>query len=159
MSNYTVSIDGTDFPLTTATLDALDAIQLSDGSYHVTHRNQGYRVTVDRLDTLAKQMTLTINGRRIDLRLADDNDLMVKSLGFATEAVTANQDLHAPMPGLVLKMLVSVGDEISAGTPLLILEAMKMENVLKAEADGRIESIEIIQGQAVDKRQLLIKFA
>ena len=159
MSNYTVSIDGTDFPLTTATLDALDAIQLSDGSYHVTHRNQGYRVTVDRLDTLAKQMTLTINGRRIDLRLADDNDLMVKSLGFATEAVTTNQDLHAPMPGLVLKMLVSVGDEISAGTPLLILEAMKMENVLKAEADGRIESIEIIQGQAVDKRQLLIKFA
>ena len=61
------------------------------------------------------------------------------------------------MPGLVLDVMVAEGDTVEAGTPLLILEAMKMENVLKSEGDGTIKSIKITKGEAVEKRQLLIE--
>jgi biotin carboxyl carrier protein len=61
------------------------------------------------------------------------------------------------MPGLVLDIMIKPGQTIEKGTPLLILEAMKMENVLKSEGDGVVKSIEVIKTQAVDKGQILIE--
>lgn len=61
------------------------------------------------------------------------------------------------MPGLVLKMNVAEGDAITAGEPLMILEAMKMENVLSADADGIVKAVHCKEGEAVEKRQLLIE--
>jgi biotin carboxyl carrier protein len=61
------------------------------------------------------------------------------------------------MPGLVLALMVKPGDHVTEGTPLIILEAMKMENVLKAEVDGEVKAIPVEKGQAVEKKQLLIE--
>jgi biotin carboxyl carrier protein len=60
------------------------------------------------------------------------------------------------MPGLVLKVLVSEGDLIKKGEGLLVLEAMKMENLIKAPADIKISKINIKSGQIVEKNQVLI---
>jgi biotin carboxyl carrier protein len=60
------------------------------------------------------------------------------------------------MPGTVLKVLVTVGEKVSAGTPLLVLEAMKMENNVDAEANGVIKSIKVRQGDAVMEGDTLI---
>jgi biotin carboxyl carrier protein len=68
------------------------------------------------------------------------------------------KNLKAPMPGLVRQILVNVDEEIIKDTPLLILEAMKMENVIKAQGEGKIKSIQVNQGQAVEKSALLIEF-
>ena len=61
------------------------------------------------------------------------------------------------MPGLILDVLVSAGDTVAKDDPLIILEAMKMENVLKSAGDGVVKSIEVAKGQAVDKNQILIE--
>ena len=63
------------------------------------------------------------------------------------------------MPGLILSIAVREGQQIKAGTPLLILEAMKMENVIKATGEGTVRRIAVRQGEAVEKRQLLIELA
>ena len=66
--------------------------------------------------------------------------------------------LRAPMPGLVVKVEVGEGDEVTPGQGLVIVEAMKMENELKAEAPGRIGRILVAEGEAVDKDQILLDF-
>ena len=63
------------------------------------------------------------------------------------------------MPGLVLNCAVKAGDDIRTGDTLLTLEAMKMENILKAEFDGTVEYVSVNPGDKVDKGQLIIKFA
>ncbi|HKK78307.1 MAG TPA: biotin/lipoyl-containing protein, partial [Phaeodactylibacter sp.] len=61
------------------------------------------------------------------------------------------------MPGMVLEVSVKAGEEVSEGTPLLILEAMKMENVIKSPGDGVIKAINVTKGEAVDKNYLLVE--
>ena len=71
-----------------------------------------------------------------------------------TQKVT---DVKAPMPGLVLGVSVEIGQEVQKGDGLLILEAMKMENVIKSVGEGIVKAIHIEQGKAVEKGQLLIE--
>ena len=61
------------------------------------------------------------------------------------------------MPGLVLEIMVKAGDEVKKGDALLILEAMKMENVLKATGDGTVKSVSVSKGAPVDKGTILIE--
>jgi len=67
-------------------------------------------------------------------------------------------DIKAPMPGMVLNILVDEGQEVKKGDALIVLEAMKMENILKSPVDGVIKKIAINKGVAVEKNQLLIQF-
>ncbi len=71
---------------------------------------------------------------------------------------TGKKELHAPMPGLVMRILKSVGDRVRKGDPLLVVEAMKMENELKAPTDGTIREIYAVIGKPVDKGEVLIAF-
>ena len=67
-------------------------------------------------------------------------------------------NIKAPMPGLVLRISVAVGDVIKKGDPLLVLEAMKMENVIKAAGDGVVKKINATEKIAVEKGSILIEF-
>ena len=67
-------------------------------------------------------------------------------------------DLKAPMPGLIVDIKVQVGDTVKKGDTILILEAMKMENILKASGDGKIKAIKISIKQNVEKNQVMIEF-
>lgn len=155
MPDYTVTIAAREFSFKDPTPP--DIVEAADGSYHLLHGGRGYRCTLETIDLPGKRLVVTVNGRTLDLELADEYDLLVKQLGFATQPTATAKEIHAPMPGLVLKIMVSPGAEVSTGTPLMILEAMKMENVLKAEGDGRIKAVHVSQGAAVEKRQLLIE--
>lgn len=64
--------------------------------------------------------------------------------------------INAPMPGRIVKFMAEVGDEVEGGSPIIIIEAMKMENELIAPADGRVESITVEAGQAVEAGALLM---
>ena len=157
MQDYTVKIGDDDFPVPGKALENLDVAILPGGSYHVLRDGTGYRCQVIQASPHSKQLTVAVNGRHYELTIGDRYDQLVKQLGFATTAVASSSEVTAPMPGLILDIMVAEGTEVTAGTPLLILEAMKMENVLKATGDGTIKSIRVTKGQAVDKRQLLIE--
>ena len=70
----------------------------------------------------------------------------------------ADRQLEAPMPGRIVKLLVAEGDRVTKGQGLLIVEAMKMENVLRALADGTVQAIRVEEGQGVEKGAVLLTF-
>jgi biotin carboxyl carrier protein len=80
------------------------------------------------------------------------------NLGLDNIAAKKINDIKAPMPGMVLNILVGEGQQVKKGDSLLVLEAMKMENVLKSPTDGMIKKVVAIKGTAVEKNQLLIQF-
>ena len=72
------------------------------------------------------------------------------------QPAAGNSNLTAPMPGTIVKVLVNMGDKVEVGQPLIILEAMKMENKINASATGTVTSIRVSEGQTVDTGQLLL---
>ena len=79
-------------------------------------------------------------------------------MGFEVGTSKNISHIEAPMPGLILDIPVSEGDEVKEGDALLVLEAMKMENVILSPRDGVIGKIAVEKGAAVDKKSLLIEF-
>ncbi|MFT5248091.1 MAG: biotin carboxyl carrier protein [Gammaproteobacteria bacterium] len=134
----------------------MDCIRTSDGSYHVIKDHKSY--VVELLPVEDKKHIIKINGVEYDVELRDKYDELLKSLGMEGLGDTAHKDLKAPMPGLVLEIMVSPGQEIAKGDPIMILEAMKMENVIKSPGEAVVKSINIKTGQAVEKNEVLIDF-
>ncbi len=135
-----------------------DIQKISEQEFHILRNNISYRVEVLKADYEAKEFELRINGNIHTLKAKDRMDLLLESLGMENAASTKVTDLKAPMPGLVLDVLIEEGATVEKGTPLMILEAMKMENVLKAAGEGVIKNIPINKGQNVEKGAVLIEF-
>ncbi len=102
---------------------------------------------------------LTHHGRSLDVRLKTERDLLLESLGMETTDAGPARELKAPMPGLVLSVLVEPGQEVKEGDGLVVLEAMKMENELCAQSTATIAAVHVEAGAAVGKSDLLISFA
>jgi biotin carboxyl carrier protein len=92
------------------------------------------------------------------VRLEEPLDALLNSLGFSSANSSKIKQVKSPMPGLVLSISAEVGKEIKKDEPLLILEAMKMENVIKSPTDGVVKSIAVNAGQAVEKGSVMITF-
>lgn len=101
-------------------------------------------------------LRVTIDGRRTEVEVKDERDLLVEEFGLE-EAQAAGGKVEAPMPGLVLEVFVSEGDEVTADEGVLVLEAMKMENELKAPSAGVVQAVHAERGDAVEKGALLIE--
>lgn len=157
MPKYQVTIADREYPATEDALNALDLVATGADSYHLLRDGKSYAIEVLGANTAEKTISLRVNGREHHLKLADETDQLVKQLGFSVVNTVKSLNAIAPMPGLVLDVMVAVGDTVTEGTPLLILEAMKMENVLKSEGDGVVKAISVNKGDAVEKRQLLIE--
>lgn len=126
--------------------------------FHVIDKGRSYTAEVVRLDVKSKTMTLRINNNEYEVQVKEKLDLLLEKMGFDTAAGSRVKDLKAPMPGAVLDVRVQLGQAVQKGDPLIVLEAMKMENVLKAPGDGVVKSIEVQKGQNVEKNHLLIVF-
>lgn len=105
----------------------------------------------------AQGLILRVGGTKHTVSWKDRQALLLESMGFATGEEAADREIRAPMPGLVLNVLVEVGQAVSAGDGLVVLEAMKMENELRAGTDGVVERIHVAVGDAVGKDALLIE--
>lgn len=136
----------------------LDFATISPGYFHIIHKNTSYRAEVVKADYDAKAFTFKINGQLHEVALKDKFDLLLEKLGMSDLTAQKVTDIKAPMPGLILEIIAKVGQEVSKGDPIMILEAMKMENVLKSPGDGVINAILVKQGQSVEKNQVLIQF-
>jgi biotin carboxyl carrier protein len=85
-------------------------------------------------------------------------DLLLLQMGLNNNSTGKVNSIKAPMPGLILEINAQQGDVVSPGDTLLVLEAMKMENVIKASGEGTVKSVRVSKGQSVEKGQVLIEF-
>ena len=145
--------------ITESDLNSLDAGQLSDTTFHVVRNKRSYIIKLLKHDPATKTLELLVNGEPVEVTLRDGVEVMIHDMGLDVVEDGFAQELHAPMPGLVLSIDVTEGQQVSKSDALVILEAMKMENVLSAPADVEIAKIHIEPGQAVEKGQLLVTFA
>lgn len=137
----------------------LDHIKLNENSTHVLYQNKSYLIEVVELVKEEKTAVVKISGNIYTLNIEDQYDQLLKQLGMDNLAVSKILQVKAPMPGLVLNVLATEGDEIKKGDSLLVLEAMKMENMIKSPTDGVIKKIAVKQGDKVEKNELLISFS
>lgn len=135
----------------------LDVHEIKAGTFHVLRNNRSYTVEVIKTDAQNKSIVLKVNGTKYEVDIKDKFDELLNRLGMNSNTKVV-KELKAPMPGMVLDVLIKVGESISKDQPLLVLEAMKMENVLKAPTDAVIKSVSAIKGNAVEKNQVLISF-
>ena len=101
--------------------------------------------------------TLWLDGYRFEVEAVDERTRAIRELSGANAGPVGPAPLKAPMPGLIVRVNVAVGDVVSAGQGLVVMEAMKMENELRAIAAGRVKSIAARPGTAVEKGTLLIE--
>jgi biotin carboxyl carrier protein len=140
---------------TAQTLDAIRIIK-SDGQNHsVLYKEKVYTITLLGEDEEAKKWKLKVNGFNLIVEKQDSVDQLINQLGFKSAAKHTLKEVLAPMPGLVLNVLIREGMEVKKGDSLFVLEAMKMENIIKAAGDGTITKLFIKNGDKVEKGQKL----
>jgi biotin carboxyl carrier protein len=101
---------------------------------------------------------LTPRGERWEMEVLDERTRHIRSLAGGGDQRRAPGVLKAPMPGLVVRVQVEPGQQVEAGTPLVVLEAMKMENELKAPGPAVVKAVRVAPGEAVEKGQVLLEF-
>jgi biotin carboxyl carrier protein len=135
---------------------SLDVSRLDENIYHIIKGARSYRVEV--LEPADGKSRLKVNGTIYETETIDKFDELLKSLGMEKGGGSKVNELKAPMPGLVLEISVAVGAELKKGDRVMVLEAMKMENVIKAPADVTVSSIEVKEGETVEKNQVMVRF-
>lgn len=114
-----------------------------------------YRVVAEKRQGRGRY-TLWVDGYRFETEALDERTRSIRDLSAASAAPTGPAPIIAPMPGLIVRVNVSVGDRVEAGQGIVVMEAMKMENELRATATGTVKSIEVAAGTVVEKGALLV---
>lgn len=138
---------------------AFDIRQLQETAYSVIVNNKSYTLFVEQVDKAKKTITIRVNGTIYTAKINEPIDVLLTNMGMDMSKMQKTEPIKAPMPGLVLKILVEEGQQLKKGDPVLILEAMKMENVFKAPNDATVKAILVQTGKAVEKGEILIDLA
>lgn len=137
---------------------SIDVVGGMDQHLHVLHNNHSYRAEVVSFNATEKACTIKVNGNIYVLEIKDQYDELLHQLGLDNLSKVKIAELKAPMPGLVLKIFVSEGDKVKKGDNILVLEAMKMENIIKSPGDVTIKSVKIRPSDTVEKNQVMFSF-
>lgn len=122
----------------------------------VTIDNAVHRVAVRRLGSRGRY-ALWIDGFRFDVEALDERTRTIRDLTASSARTAGPAPLVAPMPGLVVRVDVKPGDQVPAGRGLIVMEAMKMENELRAPAAGTVKAVHVAPGTAVEKGAVLVE--
>lgn len=146
----TATIDGTTWRVHLADMPGtpVQVVTVGDAVHRVVARRESARGT----------WTLSVDGWTMRAEALDERQRAIHELQRAS-GPQGPAPLVAPMPGLVVRVHVAVGDEVTAGQGLVAMEAMKMENELKAAGPGRVKAIHAVPGQAVEKGTVLVELA
>jgi len=156
---YSVKVDNDfDFKLSQDHISSLDLIKTGDKAFHLLKDGISYHIEVLASDFNTGLYTLSINGSEHSGMINTPLDDLIEKMGFASNANKSIDTIEAPMPGLILDILVEEGQEVKEEDQLVILEAMKMENIITSPRNGVVKKIGVKKGDAVDKKQLLIEF-
>ena len=115
-----------------------------------------YRVVVQKRPGKGRY-TLWVDGYRFETEALDERTRAIRDISAANAAPSGPAPILAPMPGLVIRINVSPGDQIEAGHGVVVMEAMKMENELRATTSGTVKTIKVAPGTAVERGALLVE--
>jgi len=114
-----------------------------------------FRVVVEKREGRGRYF-LWIDGYRYEAEALDERRRALRDLSGASAGPTGPAPIVAPMPGLIVRVNVAPGDTVEAGQGVVVMEAMKMENELRATSPGKVRSVEVSPGTAVEKGALLV---
>lgn len=143
-------IDGNPFPI--------DIVRIRENYYSIIHDNKSFTGEVLKVDRKARTLLIRIDGHRYEVSVKDKFDLLLEKMGMGMNNANRANTVKAPMPGLIVDMKIREGDVVKQHDPLLVLEAMKMENVIKSPGDGIVKTIHVGKGESVEKNQILVEF-
>ena len=135
----------------------IDLVHIYKEKYHIIDNNESFNIEVVRADFQNKTFEIKVNDTIYPIQLEDELDMLLEKMGMSAVGSNTMDNVKAPMPGLVLRITVEVGQEVNKGDNLIVLEAMKMENIIKATGISKIKNILVTEKQAVEKNQLLIE--
>ena len=162
MSTHFVTVNGKEFIVQLGTDGTLrlnndevvaDVRQQSARAFSYLTENTSKRVVVERM---GEAYHMLVDGIFVEAIVESERSRLLKKFNTKSNAVHRRTEIHAPMPALVVRVEVEVGQEVTMGQGLIILEAMKMENEIKAITTGRVKEILVTKGKAVEKGERLI---
>jgi len=136
-----------------------DMRQLNASAWHIIHQLKSYNAEVVSFNAAEKTAEIKVNNNIYTVSAKDQFDVLLDKLGLSSLNSAKVSEVKAPMPGLVLKVFVKEGDEVKKGDNLFVLEAMKMENIIKSPADVTVKAVKIKPGDKVEKGQVLLQFS
>jgi len=139
-----------------------DNITLNDSNVNnqiILDNNKSKLVSVKGMDHELKRYQIQIDGRIYHVQISDAVDQQILTMNLKSKRSNQLKELRAPMPGLVRQVNVQAGDQVDAGDSLFILEAMKMENLLKSPVNGKVSDVFVKPGESVEKNQILLSFS
>ena len=129
---------------------------LPDGRVQVFSGGKAYTAKLIKAND-PSTVTIVINGHAIQIKLQSPLDLRMEQMGMNSGTAKVRQ-VTSPMPGLITDVKISVGDQVLQGTSLLVLEAMKRENVLQSPGEATGTKVNVKKGDRVEKGQVLVEF-
>jgi len=135
-----------------------DIVKVKEGQFHIIHKGKSFVADALSHDKESKTAVIQINSNTYTVQLKDRFDELLHDLGMDVGSTSKDNEVKAPMPGRVLEILVKVGDSVSEGDGLLILEAMKMENIIKSTREGVLKQIQATEGDSVEKNAVLLSY-
>lgn len=120
---------------------------------------QGHKVySISVINTTENGLTLDIDGHSFEVSVKDHIAQILEDLGMDVTASEVVNEINAPMPGSIIDIMVTEGQEIKEGDTILILEAMKMENIIKSPVNATVQKLHVSKGQNVEKNHVLVSF-
>ncbi len=155
--SFIVKSEDKEYRLEAGEIEKLDLISTSTNQFHLILNEKTFDAEVINEDLNDKTVSILINGHQYDFKIEDELDQLIQKMGYADKKENQFKELKAPMPGLILDIMVSEGQEVKTGDPLLILEAMKMENIIKASGDGKVKDVRASIGATVEKNEIILE--
>lgn len=150
--------DQFEFELSRKEAEELDMLNLTENQLHLLKNQKSLTSKIIKSDVVNKTYHIEINSNPYEVNISDEVDVLIKKMGFERNESKETNAIHAPMPGLILDLMVKEGDEVKENQALLILEAMKMENEISSPRDAVIKKIHVKKGQAIENKFLIIEF-
>lgn len=133
--------------------------KIHEGEFEINWNGSSFEADLLEVNPEEKIYIFRISNQKVKIKLREPLDDLLDKMGMNQGLQHTHNIIKAPMPGMVLHVLAKVGSTIQKGDPLVILEAMKMENILKSPSNGIVEEILVSEKDKVEKNTILIKLS
>lgn len=154
---YKIKVNGFEFEFSEEQVNAFDIVKKSAVEFNLLKDHRSVNTKLLIADNTAKNTTIEIEGKIYTVTIKNELDQVLENMGFGLAINKQVKEIKAPMPGLVLEIAVTEGQQVNEGDKILILGAMKMENSIAVSVNATIKRIAVTAGDAVEKGQVLVE--